>query len=79
MCRAYRYVAITATEISRTDHWYDQYLSNDAIYEHNCFENIKNYTNKLVSVKTSNNSKIFLRMIWFLLLKYSPTTILYLP
>ena len=57
----------------------DQSLSNNAIYEHKCLENIKNYTNTLVSVTTSNNSKIFLRLIWFLLLKYSPMTVLYLP
>ena len=28
---------------------------------------------------TSNNSKIFLRLIWFLLLEYSPTKVLCLP
>ena len=28
---------------------------------------------------TSNNSKIFLRLLWFILLKYSPTTVIYLP
>ena len=50
----------------------DPSLSNNAIYEHKCLENIKNYTNKLVSVTTSNNSKIFLRLLWFLLLKDSP-------
>ena len=57
----------------------DPSLSNNAIYEHKCLENIKNYTNKLVSVTTRKNSKIFLRLIWFLLLKDSPTTVLYLP
>ena len=31
----------------------DQSLSNNAIYEHKCIENINKYTNKLVSVKTS--------------------------
>ena len=54
-------------------------LSNNAIYEHKCLENIKHYTNKLVSVTTSNNSKIFLRLLWFLLLKDSPTIVVYLP
>ena len=53
-------------------------LSNNAIYEHKCLENIKIYTNKLVSVTTINNSKTFLRMIWFLLLNDSPTIVLYL-
>ena len=57
----------------------DQSLSNNAIYEHKCLENIKNYTNKLVSVTTSKKSKIFLRLLWFLFLKDSPTTVLYLP
>ena len=33
----------------------DQSLSNNAIYEHKCLENIKKITNKLVSVMTSNN------------------------
>ena len=44
-------------------------LSNNAIYEHKCLENIKNYTKKLVSVTTRNSSKIFLRLLWFILLK----------
>ena len=57
----------------------DQSLSNSAIDEHKCLENIKNYTNKLLSVTTSNNAKIFLSLIWFILLNYSPTTVLYLP
>ena len=45
----------------------------------NVLKRSKNYTNKLVSVKTSNNSKIFLRLIWFLPLKDSPTMVLYTP
>ena len=53
----------------------DQSLSNNAIYEHKCLENIKNYTKNLVSVMTRNNLKIFLRLIWFLLLKDSPMTV----
>ena len=57
----------------------DQYLSNNFIYEHKCLENIKNYTNKLVSVTNRNNSRIFLSLLWFLPLKDSPTTVLYLP
>ena len=57
----------------------DQSLNNNAIYDQTFLENIKNYTNKLVSVTTSNNSKIFLILIWFILLNYSPTKVLYLP
>ena len=57
----------------------DQSFSKNDLYEHKCLENIKNYTNKLVSVTTSNNSNILLRLIWFLLLKDSPTTVLYIP
>ena len=58
----------------------DQYLSNNTIYVNtNVLKTSKNYTNKLVSVTTSNNSNIFLRMIWFLLLKDSPKTVLYIP
>ena len=57
----------------------DQYFSNNAIYEHKFLENIKKNTNKLISVTTSNNSRMFLRLIWFLLLQYLPTTVLYLP
>ena len=56
-----------------------QYLGKDSLYEHKCLENIKKYTNKLVSVTTRKNSKIFMRLIWFLILKDSPTTVLYLP
>ena len=33
----------------------DQSLSNSALYEHKCLENIKIYTNKLVSVTTIDN------------------------
>ena len=57
----------------------DQSLSRNSIYGHKCIENIKMYTNNLLSVTTSNNSKIFLSLLWFLLLKDSPTTIIYLP
>ena len=57
----------------------DQYLSNNALYEHKCLENIKKYTNKLVIVTTRNISKIFSRLLWFLLLKDSPMTVLYIP
>ena len=45
----------------------------------NVLKTSKMYTNNLVSVTVSNNSKIFLGIIWFLLLKYSLTTVLYLP
>ena len=44
-------------------------LSNNAIYEHKCLENMRKYTNKLVSVTTSNTSKMLLRLLWFILLK----------
>ena len=57
----------------------DQSLSNIAIYEQKCLENIKIYTNKVVRVMTSNNSNIFLVILWFLLLKDSPTKVLYIP
>ena len=57
----------------------EQSLSNNDIYEHKCLENTKKNINKLLSVTTSKNSKIFLRLIWFLLLKDSPTTVLYIP
>ena len=57
----------------------DQSLSNNAIYEHKCLENIKKLYTKLVSGTTSKSSETFLRLIWFLLLKDSPTTVLYLP
>ena len=33
----------------------DPYISKNAIYENRCLENIKNYTNNLVSVTTSKN------------------------
>ena len=56
-----------------------QSLSNNAINEKKCLENIKNYTNKLLSVTIGKNSKIFLRLIWFLLQKDSRMTVLYLP
>ena len=56
----------------------DSSLSNNAIYEHKFIETSKKFTNKLVSLTTNNNSKIFLRLLWFLLLKYSPETVLYL-
>ena len=54
-------------------------LSNNAIYEHKCLENNKNITKKLISVTTNNNSKTFLRLLWFILIDYSPKTVLYLP
>ena len=37
------------------------------------------YTNKLLNGTNSNNSEIFLNLIWFLLLKDSTMTVLYLP
>ena len=54
----------------------DPYLINNTIYEH---KYLKSYTNKLVSVTTSNNSNILLRLLCFLPPKDSPTTLLYLP
>ena len=52
-------------------------LSRNSIYEHKCIEKIKK--KKLVSVTTNNNSKTLLRLLWFILLKDSPTAVLYLP
>ena len=57
----------------------DQSLSKNSIYEHKCLENIKTYINELVSVATRNNSKIFSRPLWFLLLDYPPMTVPYFP
>ena len=54
-------------------------LINNAIYEHKCLENIKGCTQNMVSVTINNNSKTFLRLLWFILLNDSPTTVLYLP
>ena len=45
----------------------------------NVLKTSRNYTNKLVSGTTRTNSKIFLRLLWFLLPKEIPTTVLYLP
>ena len=54
----------------------DPSLSNNNIYEHKSLENIKNYTNELVSVTTRNNSKILLKvMLQSLGLKYHVHTI----
>ena len=49
----------------------DPSLSNNSLYEHKFIENIKKYTKNLVSLTTSNNSKILLSLICFLLLKNS--------
>ena len=57
----------------------DQPLIKNAIYEHKCLENIKKLHKNLVSATTSNNSKILLRLIWFIIPKDSRTTFLYLP
>ena len=57
----------------------DQSFSNNSLFEHKCLEKSINYTNVMVSVTTSNNSKIFLRLLWFLLLKYSPITVPDIP
>ena len=45
----------------------DQYLSNNDIFEQKYLRNTKKIM--LVSVTTSKNSKIFLSMLWFLILK----------
>ena len=45
----------------------------------NVLKTSKSYNNKLVSVTTSNNLKIFLRLLLFLFLKDSTTTVLYIP
>ena len=57
----------------------DQSLSDNDLHEHKCLENIKKLYKKLVSVTTSNNPKILLRLLWFLLLKDSPITVPYIP
>ena len=44
----------------------------------NVLKTSKHYINRQVIVTVSNNSKIFLRVLWFLLLQDSPTTVLYL-
>ena len=41
----------------------DQSLRNNALYEHKFLQNIKSYTNNLVSVTTSKKSEILLRMV----------------
>ena len=45
----------------------------------NVLKTSKMYTNKLVGVTTRKKSKIFLRLLWFILLKDSLTTVLYIP
>ena len=45
----------------------------------NVLKTPKNYTNKLVIVTTSNNSKILSMLLCYILLKDSLTTVLYLP
>ena len=57
----------------------DPSLRNNALYEHKFLQNIKKYTNILVSVMTINNSKILLWILWFLILKYSLMTVPYIP
>ena len=52
-----------------------QSLSNNTIYEHKCLENVKRLCKQAVKC----DEKILLRFLWFLLLKDSPTTVLYLP
>ena len=54
-------------------------LSNNSIYEHKCLENIKKLYKQSGKCDNKKNSKILLRLLWFLLLKDSPTTVLYLP
>ena len=79
MCRAKGYVAINTTKYHVQTIDIHPSLINNAIYEHKCLEKSKDYTNKLVSVTTNNNSKTLLRLIWFTLLNHSPTTFLCLP
>ena len=57
----------------------DQSLSKNALYEHKCLENIKKLYKQAGKCDEQKNSKIFLRLIWFLLLKDLSTTVLYLP
>ena len=57
----------------------DQLLSNSAILNIYVFTTSRSYTNMLVSVTTNRDSKIFLWVPWFLLLKDSPITVLDIP
>ena len=55
----------------------DQSLSNNALYEHKCLENIKKLYKQFG--KCDDQKKVFLRLLWFLLLKDSSTIVLYIP
>ena len=60
----------------------NQYLSNNAIYENKFLEKIKKLykqAGKCDDQQKFKYSNIFLWLLWFLLLTYSPTTVLYLP
>ena len=57
----------------------DQSLSNNDLYEHKCLENINKLYKRSGKFDDQQQSKDILKEIWFLLLKDSPTTVLYLP
>ena len=58
----------------------DQYLKKKLLFLNiDDFRTSKSYTNMLGSVKTNSNSKIFLSLLWFLLLNYLPITVPDLP
>ena len=56
-----------------------QYLSNNALFEQKYLQNIKKLYKYAIKRDNQQQSKIFLRLIWFLLLKDSPMTVPYLP
>ena len=56
----------------------DQSLSNSALYEHRYLQNIKKLYKHAGKCDDQKKLNIFLRLLWFLLLKDSPTTVLYL-
>ena len=58
----------------------EPFLINNILYMNiNVLKTSKHYTNKLVSMTTSNSSKILLKLLWFLLQKDLPTAVLYPP
>ena len=54
-----------------------QSVINGASFEQKLLNNIKRYINMLVSGITNKNLKIFLRLLWFLLQKEWPMTVLF--
>ena len=54
---------------------FDQSLSNSALYEHRCLENIKKYTHLLVKVSTNISIRLYWKPPRSPLLKGLPTTV----